>query len=97
MKRFVIGLMTVILMGCAPEPNESTGVAVNWVPDYHLGMAQARENGNAAMLFFTADWWLKIPQTIFFFHLLNAFHNIIKIGQVFFDALWIAGGYIGAT
>lgn len=56
MKRFFIGLMTVMLMGCAPEPNESTGEAVNWVSDYHLGMAQALENGSAAMLFFTADW-----------------------------------------
>ena len=56
MKYGFICLVLIILLGCTPEAAEITGESVNWVSDYHLGMTQASEQKQAAMLFFTADW-----------------------------------------
>lgn len=56
MKRFLVALITALLLGCAPEPNEPAGEVMDWVADYHLGIAKAREENKATMLFFTADW-----------------------------------------
>lgn len=35
---------------------QSHGTKIDWVDDPEFGLAKARMEGRAAMLFFTADW-----------------------------------------
>jgi len=40
----------------APKKKEYEGGKIDWVRDPAVGLARARLEGRAAMLYFTADW-----------------------------------------
>ena len=56
MKKTLILLAAIVLLGCTAESNERAGRGIDWIEDYHQGLSRARESGKAMMLFFTADW-----------------------------------------
>lgn len=51
-------LLTVALCLFAPAAAfaQSHGTKVDWIDDPAVGLAKARIEGRAALLFFTADW-----------------------------------------
>ena len=52
MKLAVLALTALLL---APAPQDHGG-KIDWFTDLQFGLAKARLEGRAAMLFFTADW-----------------------------------------
>lgn len=56
MKILWLSLTILILCGCSPDNGEITADNIKWVYNYREGLRQAKTSGQAAMLFFTADW-----------------------------------------
>lgn len=55
MKLAVLAL-TAVFLSPAPAPSPDHGGKIDWVRDVPFGLAKARLEGRAAMLFFTVDW-----------------------------------------
>lgn len=53
MHAMTLAILAALLL---PAPAEEQGGKVAWVRDPQFGLAKARLEGRATMLFFTADW-----------------------------------------